>query len=543
VARLEELLNSLPPDPTPAPAEPVAAGPEDAGTATVDGASADTMRVGGELQHAPDFSGVDDAKVEEAAPGEMAAAEVASAEDGEFEIGGLDDGEFDEPLDDEDGEYDDGELDDGEEDTPSGRRHREFVLRKSTKKRGRPSTLRSMAGIVVGGIGGLVLAAYLLIWLRGPQLDLFRMADWLPEVMLPTSMQTADAIDAADMDDAEAVAAEEASEEVDRGLRAEDEHSTDAELAASDAAAVGPSSGESATDTGGAVADRDVEPATHTARTPVANGADDALPGTDATASESPAAEPPTAESTTRPSERSTESQVAETPAADEPIVQEPAGEEPALTFWPTTPIVADLAKPHFYSLDDLTEAAIRAPAEARAFVAGDFASDDSQKAMGRAYIGLCKLAERYTMTDPNDYGTQLFNQQAVGRAPLQAVANSVARRQHLARIAAKWWAYDKRSNEGILVVGTVKDVHPQGNWHECTVEVTGTSPLLKVPVLMDGISYVSGTEVAVAGVIVKEPAQRIAKYEGDAPQVVVAGYMFVPAKVTEVAGASPPGS
>ena len=71
------------------------------------------------------------------------------------------------------------------------RRHREFPLRPSPKKRPRASTARMLVGAVIGGFAGLMLGGYALLWLSGPNLDVFYMASWLPKTMLPASVRMA----------------------------------------------------------------------------------------------------------------------------------------------------------------------------------------------------------------------------------------------------------------------------------------------------------------------------------------------------------------
>jgi hypothetical protein len=60
------------------------------------------------------------------------------------------------------------------------------------------------------------------------------------------------------------------------------------------------------------------------------------------------------------------------------------------------------------------------------------------------------------------------------------------------------------------------------------------------VHVLTDGIKFSTGAEAGVAGAIVDRPQERIAGYQGDAAQVVIAGFTFDPATVVD--DASPAG-
>jgi hypothetical protein len=46
-----------------------------------------------------------------------------------------------------------------------------------------------MIGIVGGGVIGVLLGAYGLLWILGPEGDLLGLAKWLPDLALPPSMR------------------------------------------------------------------------------------------------------------------------------------------------------------------------------------------------------------------------------------------------------------------------------------------------------------------------------------------------------------------
>jgi hypothetical protein len=52
---------------------------------------------------------------------------------------------------------------------------------------------------------------------------------------------------------------------------------------------------------------------------------------------------------------------------------------------------------------------------------------------------------------------------------------------------------------------------------------------MVTTKVLLENISFSAGDEIAVAGAILAEPRGQLTGYEGDASQVVIAGYAFVP--------------
>jgi hypothetical protein len=357
-----------------------------------------------------------------------------------------------------------------------------FELHPGKRGRRRPSGVAGLAGIVGGGLGGLLLGGYVLLWLRGDTVDFFHMARWMPQALLPPSMQMAseDAGDQSAADPAQRV----------------DDASASIELAKTDA----PADAESS------------------------NGGD--APATDAP--DVVHVDPEVAPA------------AATEPAADGGAVDaQPASPPRREVQWPVTPIVADLKDARLFSLAELTAATSVARDAAARFIAGDLSNPESVRDMGRAYVELCALAEAFTLTDPIAYSSEMFTQLALAKEALRSAA-APACRADLAVIAGRWLTHESRKNAGTLLVGTVRDLRMQGRWTECDVEIAFGDESISIPVLMDRLEYRIGREVAVAGVIVAEPQRRIAGYQGDAPQVVIAGYKFDPSTVVDWKGTSP---
>jgi hypothetical protein len=360
----------------------------------------------------------------------------------------------------------------------------------------RSSPIGTLVGIVGGGGIGLLLAGYALLWLTDPPLDLFRMADWaptavLPETLLPQSLLPPSASSQWADEDATTDGAAVASEDpalAAKGQTAGDDASTET--------------------TAGLLADQsDDENAAADHETAAADIQTDPAV-TPASASEPVATANP-------------EAPIA-TPAAAMPLA--------APTKWPSTPIVGDLVAPKFASLNDFTASIGNVDAAGRLFLGGDLANTESRRAMGQAYIQLCEVAERYTLTDPADYGPDLFTKQALAKAVLRRIAGNTKRRQDLNVVAARWWQHAKRTNDGLLLVGRVTDHTPRGQWTEHMLEIAVGDEIVKVPVLMDRVLFSTGAEAAVAGAIVANPREQLRGYDGDAPQVLIAGTAFDPA-------------
>jgi hypothetical protein len=64
-----------------------------------------------------------------------------------------------------------------------------FDATRTNPRRGRkPSIIRLLVGIVGGGLLGIFIGAYALLWLRGAEGDLLGIARWLPDAILPPSV-------------------------------------------------------------------------------------------------------------------------------------------------------------------------------------------------------------------------------------------------------------------------------------------------------------------------------------------------------------------
>ena len=360
----------------------------------------------------------------------------------------------------------------------------------------RPAGLRTLVGIVGGGAVGILGGAYALLWLRGPNLDLLHMANWLPPAMLPAAMQPLPNGEPSTSDELLPPPAA-------RPLIAEDAH-------------VPPVSPESTTL-------KFAEPSSDSSTEHVADSG--ATSGADGVAAVAPTTENLHRDSAVETA--SAEEPIAETGLA--PTTNETAAVAPAPKHWPTTPIVGQLRNPQFTTVAELSALLPEADAAHRRFLAGDLSRKEDVAAMGQAYIELCKLADCFTLTNPDQFGNELVSKQITAKNIFRGTAGLPARRSDLSMIAGRWLQHGRRPNNGVLLLGKVADLQAQGPWTEYSIESPLGDSTATSKVLMEGIPFNSGADVAIVGTIVADPRQAIAGYEGDAPQLIVSGFAFAP--------------
>lgn len=392
-----------------------------------------------------------------------------------------------------DEDYDE-QLDEADEVTDGPVAHDDFRLPEldvTPRRIRRPAGLRTLVGVVGGGAIGILGGAYALLWLRGPSVDVLQMANWLPPAMLPAAMQP---LAGSESSQNELPAPEPASNPLlaeDEGLPPVPPTSTTLDFA---------------------------EPAAESAADHIVEASPD----------EEPAAASP------EPADLHHDPAVT-TATAVEPLAADSVAPTPAEApqHWPTTPIVGQLRNPKWFTVADLSALLPDADAAHRRFLAGDLSRKEDVAGMGQAYIELCKLAECFTLTNPNQLGNELISKQITAKNIFRGTAGLPARRSDLAMIAGRWLQHNRRPNNGVLLVGKVTDLQAQGPWTEYTIETPLGDSTAISKVLMEGLPFPSGAEVAVVGTIVVDPRQAITGYQGDAPQVIVSGFAFAPEEFT----------
>jgi hypothetical protein len=176
--------------------------------------------------------------------------------------------------------------------------------------------------------------------------------------------------------------------------------------------------------------------------------------------------------------------------------------------------------------MDELLSAA---DAAQREFRAGDLSREQSWSTMGPAYMTLASLAERFTLVDPAASGSELVAKRATAGNIFRALVDNSTRRADLATVAARWLQHERRLNQGVILVGRVRDQRPVGALTEYTIDVPLGESSVPASVLLKKASFTAGDEIAVVGAILPRPQEQLAGYEGDATQVIVAGNAFAP--------------
>jgi hypothetical protein len=346
-------------------------------------------------------------------------------------------------------------------------------LRTAPRRKRKPKLVRMLVGVVAGGMIGVGLGAYGLLWLRGPQGDFLGIARYLPPSMLPASVK---------------------------------------QIAGDDAAAND---------------SRDSEPPTSEstlAATP--------LPQPRFDSAVAPASvEEPVAE----PGDPSAPDRLALAPEPSAPTLAPPPTESSSPTT--STTIVARLRGVHLHPLAELHEARDSANAALNEFLAGDLAQQQSWSTMGPAYIALAAFAEQFTLVeDVADQQDQLLEAQTAAKDVFRKLIGNAPRRADLATVAARWLQHDRRQNQGVILVGKVRNASPQGDLVEYTVDVPLGDSAVASRVLSSEASFNPGDDIAVVGAILPQPREQFAGYAGEASQVILAGWAFAP-----VALATPP--
>ncbi|WP_146400147.1 hypothetical protein [Pseudobythopirellula maris] len=213
-----------------------------------------------------------------------------------------------------------------------------------------------------------------------------------------------------------------------------------------------------------------------------------------------------------------------ETPASYEAPAAEPSafGNGPIA---PTQPANGSLlvGAPN-YGPQELAEAMRGADEAARAFAAGSLDNPEQAAAMGQSYASLCRVARVLTLLDDGAMGPDAEFDRLQASQLLKRSLRLQDARINSRRVASAWVGWSERTDGGVFFAGKPIASRERGSVFEYTFALEGGET---VPVLseerIDGkrILVAQATEIGVIGVVVENPAERVAGYIGDAPRAV----------------------
>lgn len=144
----------------------------------------------------------------------------------------------------------------------------------------------------------------------------------------------------------------------------------------------------------------------------------------------------------------------------------------------------------------------------------------DSRELIRQSYVALAKLGEALAFCK-EPAGDELQTSVEL----VQSLKAEDAKLTTLGRVAGGWLKATGRDSQGVLLVGTIKQVRQQGGYDVIDLAMTGSD--LSVAVYRKakaGEEYSPDSRVLVLGAIVEDPGKNLAGYEGDASFVIWQG-------------------
>jgi hypothetical protein len=144
---------------------------------------------------------------------------------------------------------------------------------------------------------------------------------------------------------------------------------------------------------------------------------------------------------------------------------------------------------------------------------------DDIRPLLRQTYPVLAKLGETVAFSLPA--GDEW---QAAGEL-LQTVLAEEEKLALLGRVGVGWLRAPARDNNGVLLVGTVKQVRQQGPYHVTDLLIPGGDQVIAVYRAAEpGQTYPLDSQLVVFGAILSDPRSELEGYDGDADYVVWQG-------------------
>jgi hypothetical protein len=348
------------------------------------------------------------------------------------------------------------------------------------------SLVRTMLFTAFGGVVGLALGYYALLWLRGPEIDFLEVAKYLPKAALPASFQKT--ANKSDVSPASSIL---------------------------DDVAAANKNGESAPVT----KDKQPAPPVATNEPPAAEEAPAEKQAAFTTPAEPPKTPAPTDDRYATPAQKP------EAPAAPkEPAVLDAPPAKSLSETAPTKEPVQIIGAPSF-TTEEVTTAFQVAKDAQPGLMKGNFNDGtEVKRAKGASYAAMADLAQKALLVtasaSPAD-ATKLTQEVDTLFRTTLADAHT---RDEVAQIAPMWIASAHRKHGGVFFAGSVTHQEPKGSVVECNVDLGGGKSLvvLTTPAAAQQTAG-SARPVGVVGSIVDKPAEKVQGYTGSATQAIYA--------------------
>lgn len=161
-----------------------------------------------------------------------------------------------------------------------------------------------------------------------------------------------------------------------------------------------------------------------------------------------------------------------------------------------------------------------------RQMAAAEEAGDAAQlnKARANFYVSLFDMANAITLGQLGPAGSQL-DPRALEPMIREQLAADPKRFERLKIFGARWFAFPRRTTNGVVLAGTVESVDQIGKLFHTKVQSGPDAGATAVTVVSANDPQLEvGNEVMTFGSIVEEPADQLVGYEGSEPAVVWSG-------------------
>ncbi len=215
-----------------------------------------------------------------------------------------------------------------------------------------------------------------------------------------------------------------------------------------------------------------------------------------------------------------------EPPPFDEPGLEEqnglPPAAEPAFQPAPAERRVGLVNAPT-YGVGELTEAMTAATAAGRAFANGTLADPEQVQAMGQNYARLCHLAQVLTLFEPDASDPSRLTAELEAADVFTRLFSQGQPREESRQIAGPWIGWTGRPHGGVFFAGQPENMTMPGE----VVQYDFRLGEKVVPVVfaeklsINRFVTAKAKEIGVIGIVVENPRQWIAGYDGTAERVV----------------------